>query len=77
MTNLEALKGAAVTEAMRWEVDQWELFSGAGPDVKKEDTRVVPLSTLVLYDSTLDLVMKLEEGKGLWRNEDMMWNKWN
>ncbi|TMO31197.1 MULTISPECIES: hypothetical protein [Pseudoalteromonas] len=77
VTNLDALKGAAVTEVMRWEVDQWELFSGAGPDVKKEDVRVVPLSTLVLYDPTLDPVMKLKEGKGLWRNEDMMWNNWN
>jgi|TARA_B100001971_G_C18133734_1_gene506334 hypothetical protein len=77
VTNLDALKGAAVTEVMRWEVDQWELFSGAGPDVKKEDARVVPLSTLVLYDPTLDPVMKLKEGKGLWRNEDMMWNNWN
>lgn len=77
VTNLKALKGAAVTEVMRWEADQWELFSGAGPDVKKEDTRVVPLSTLVLYDPTLDPVMKLKEGRGLWRNEDMIWSNWN
>ena len=77
VTNLAALRGGAVTEAMRWEIDEWELFSGAGPDVKKGDVRVVPLSTLVLYDSTLHPVMNLKEGKGLWRDENMKWHNWN
>ena len=29
VTNLDALRGESVTEAMRWEDDEWELFAGA------------------------------------------------
>jgi len=46
-TNLLALRGAPVPEAMRWELNEWELFAGAGPEVIKKDIRVVPLSTMI------------------------------
>jgi hypothetical protein len=35
-TNIKALLGDAITEVMRWENDEWEIFAGAGPDVKKK-----------------------------------------
>jgi hypothetical protein len=36
-------KTRRVTEAMRWEDDEWELFAGPGPDVPKgSDTRRSP-----------------------------------
>jgi hypothetical protein len=30
-TNLDALRGEPITELTRWEADEWEMFSGAGP----------------------------------------------
>lgn len=76
-TNLDALKGAVVTEAARWEPDEWELFAGAGPDVDKADIRVVPISTLLAHDPTLTPVVELEVGKALWRDEvDRVWQEW-
>lgn len=76
ITNLDALRGQAVTEVMRWEVDQWEIFSGAGSDVVKDDVRAVELSTLVLYDPSLAQVMQLCVGTGVWRDKNMIWNNW-
>jgi hypothetical protein len=37
VTDLAALRGERVTEACRWEEDEWELFAGAGPDVAKDE----------------------------------------
>lgn len=77
ITNLAALKGELITEAMRWEEDQWELFAGAGPDVKKEDIREVSLGTLLAIDSSLTPITELDIGQGLWRDPDeLKWNTW-
>ena len=77
VTNIEALRGKLITEAARWEDDQWELFSGAGPDVTEEDMRVIPLGTLLAYDSSLIRVTELKVGEALWRNQgDKNWNQW-
>lgn len=76
-TNLDALKGAVVTEAARWEASEWELFSGPGPDVDKADIRVIPIGTLLAHDPTLTPVVNLEVGKALWRDEaDLVWHAW-
>ncbi len=77
ITNLDALKGHSITEVMRWEQEQWEMFVGAGPDVPKEDIREVSLGTLLGADQTLFLVANLAVGKGLWRDlSDLKWNPW-
>ena len=76
-TNLQALRGERITEAARWEEDQWELFAGAGPDVPKEDVRVVPLGTLLAADDSLDPVVHLPVGSGLWRDANSEWQRWN
>jgi len=76
-TNLNALRGARVTEAARWEPDQWEMFAGAGPDVAQEDVRVVPLATLLAADRSLEQATTLEVGKALWRNaSETEWHPW-
>jgi len=78
VTNLKALQGANVTEAMRWEENEFELFSGAGPDVRPEDARVIPISTLLGSDPSLRNVMKLTVGKGIWRDPvELEWKQWN
>lgn len=77
ITNLDALRGLPVTEAMRWEENQWELFAGAGPDISKEEIREVPLGTLIGIDPTLKPVTDLVVGKGLWRDSgELKWHSW-
>lgn len=77
ITNLDALRGSTVTEAMRWEEDQWELFAGQGPEVAADEIRQVPLGTLLGVDPTLSPVIDLEVGKGVWRKAtDFVWNQW-
>jgi len=77
VTNLAALRGDAVTEASRWELDEWELFAGSGPDTPQNELRVVPIATLVGADSSLVDVLSLDVGKSLWRlsNGDA-WHDW-
>lgn len=76
-TNLAALRGSRVTEAARWEPDEWELFAGAGPDVKHADARAVPLGVLLGLDPSLKPITKLEVGQALWRDDsDGPWNDW-
>lgn len=77
VTNLDALRGNTVTEVMRWETTNWELFAGAGPDVEKSDIRIVPLGTMLGQDATLECVVDLEVGLGLWREKkDLEWHSW-
>ena len=77
VTNLEALKGKRITEAVRWEENEWELFAGAGCDVKEEDIRVVPLGVLLGADQSLEDVLGLEVGKGIWRDaNELKWQQW-
>ena len=76
-TNLDALQGYPITEIMRWEEDYWEMFSGAGPDVKDEETRIVPIGTIFGIDRTIASALKLPIGEGIWReSRDSNWNKW-
>jgi len=75
-TNLSALRGNRITEAARWEVDEWEIFAGAGPDVPKDELRVVALATLLATDGSLAQVLNLEVGTGVWRDADSDWYPW-
>jgi len=76
-TNLDALRGARITEVTRWEEGEWEMFAGAGPDVADDDARVVPLGCLLAADPSLAASVKLEIGKGLWREDgDGDWHAW-
>jgi hypothetical protein len=75
-TNLVVLRGERITEAMRWEEDEWELFAGAGPDVPKDELRVVPLGTLIAADGSLEPIVSLPIGAGLWRDAVSEWHEW-
>ena len=76
VTNLAALRGERITEAMRWEEDEWDLFAGPGPDVPKDEIRVIPLGTLLGHDETLGSVVNLPIGSGLWRDDASEWHPW-
>ena len=76
ITDLAALRGGRITEACRWEENEWELFAGAGPDVSKEEMRIVPLGTLLAVDPSLEAVLTLPIGTGLWRDSASDWHPW-
>jgi hypothetical protein len=76
VTNIEALRGRPITEVARWEQDQWEMFAGAGPDVRPEDVRAVPIATLLGFDESAWPVVKIEVGAGLWREPRGAWQAW-
>ncbi|SCC63806.1 protein of unknown function [Chitinophaga costaii] len=77
ITNLKTLLGESITEIMRWENDEWEMFAGAGPNVKKNEMRVISLGTIIGIDKTILPAMDLKIGKGLWRDSiQSSWNNW-
>ncbi|WP_321475121.1 DUF4262 domain-containing protein [uncultured Paludibaculum sp.] len=76
LTNLDALRGARATEAVRWEEDEWEVFAGAGPDATRAERRVVPLGVLLAADASLLPVVDLPVGSGLWRDAESGWHPW-
>lgn len=77
LTNLPVLLGETANEVMRWEKDEWEIFCGAGPEVPKEDWRMIPLGVLIGLDKTLERAIHLPVGKGLWRDAvELEWNDW-
>jgi len=76
VTNLDALRGKRITEVMRWEQDEWEMFAGAGPDVTEQERRVVPLGILLASDNSLGPVVNLQIGSGLWRDDVSEWHPW-
>jgi hypothetical protein len=77
-TNLSALRGDGVTEAARWEEDEWEICAGAAPDVPEDEMRVVPLGNLVAADPSLAPVVDLPIGEALRRDPDpdSEWHPW-
>ncbi|HEV2960190.1 MAG TPA: DUF4262 domain-containing protein [Candidatus Angelobacter sp.] len=76
-TDLEALRGERVTEAMRWEEGEWEIFVGDGPNIPEDELRMVPLGTLLGADESLVPVVNLAIGEGLLRDDpDSEWRPW-
>ena len=67
-TNLAALRGGRITEVMRWDENEWEMFAGPGSNVTSDDMRVVALGTLVAVDKSLVPVVNLATEEGLWRD---------
>lgn len=76
VTNLDALRGQLVSEAARWEDSDWELFAGAGPDVPRDQVRVVPLATLLGFDPSLEPVTDLDVGTAIHRVPPGPWEPW-
>ena len=77
VTDLAALRGGRVTEAARWEEDEWELFSGDSSNLPEEEARIVPLGTLLSVDSSLIPIVTLPVGSALIRDSDEgEWEQW-
>jgi Domain of unknown function (DUF4262) len=76
LTDVGALQGKRITEVMRWEPDEWEMFAGAGPDIAEAERRVVPLGVLLAADLSLLPAVDLSVGTGLWRDAQSEWHPW-
>jgi hypothetical protein len=78
-TDLAALRGERITEAARWEEDEWEICHADAPSVPSEEMRVVPLGTLLGADKSLLPVVYLKVGEGILRDygPDSDWRPWN
>ena len=77
VTNLDVLLGKPITEIMRWEEYEWEMFFGNGNDSHEEDLRIIPIGILLGFDYTVIKALNLKIGKGLWRSEESAeWNDW-
>jgi Domain of unknown function (DUF4262) len=69
MTNLDALRGEPITEVVRFEERYWEMYAGAsGPEVSEDDARLIPLGCLLALDPSLEPVVDLAIGEGMWRD---------
>lgn len=77
-TNLATLRGERITEAKRWEEDEWEIFAGDGSNVSQDDLRVLALGSLLAMDESLVPVLNLLVGEGLWRDPEpgSEWHPW-
>jgi len=67
VTDLDTLKGNPITEIMRWEKEEWEMFSGPSTEFDEKAIRVVPIGLLLSIDSSLLPALELNIGKGMWR----------
>ena len=77
LTDLTALRGGPITEVMRWEKDQWEIFSSSGSDMPESERRIVPLGVLLEADESLLPAVDLPVETGFWRdNNESEWHAW-
>ena len=70
VTNLDALQGYAISELARWEELEWEMFSGSGPELPRDQLLLVPLATLLAFDPSLEAALEIAVGSGLYRTFD-------
>lgn len=68
VTNLDALRGYGISELVRWEELEWEMFSGPAPEIPENELFKVPLATLLAFDPTLVEALDLPLGEGLFRH---------
>ncbi len=76
-TDIDALFGKKILEIMRWEEQEWEMFTSDGTEIPTDQKRAVSFGTILGIDNTIMPAMNLKLEKGLWRNEDKQeWNDW-
>jgi Domain of unknown function (DUF4262) len=75
LTDLTVLRGGRIAEVMRWEEDQWEIFSG--PDIPESERRAIPLGVLLDADESLRPAVDLRVEAGFWRDKgETEWHPW-
>ena len=81
VSNLEALQGYAVSELVRWEDSEGQMFSGPGAEGADDELVNLPLATLLGFDKSLEAALNLEIQSGLYREFDEQgqegpWQPW-
>lgn len=77
VTDLKSLQGGIITEVLRCDSNEWEMFSENGHTQPKEKVRVVSFGTLLGIDETLNAATQLKVSEGIWRDkEELQWNEW-
>jgi hypothetical protein len=77
LTNIDVLQGYLITEIVRCDDNEWEMFTGNPAEIPKKEKRIVPFGTLLSIDNTIEEAMFLKVGKGYWReSQENGWQKW-
>lgn len=80
VADLDMMKGFGASEVMRWEEDEWQMFSRSQQDIPKEEMFPLPLATLIAFDPSLEAILDIEVGTGLYREYEVdrigPWKKW-
>jgi len=77
IVNKDILFGAKALEIMRWEENEWEIYSTNSDNLNEHDMRIIPLTTMIGAESTLGRILDLEVGKGLVRKlPSNEWEDW-
>lgn len=66
IADLDMLLGYAASEVMRWDIAEWEIYSGEKPESQASTYRV-PLAVLLAFDPSLLPAVDLPVGRGLLR----------
>lgn len=75
VTDLDALRGAPIAQAGRWEESQWQMFTATTAEVSPDVIRVVPLATLLTIDPSLEPVTRLAIGDVIRRDPPGPWER--
>ena len=79
VTDSNALRGAPVTEAARWDDGEFQMLAIGEDNLQPptEDLRVVPFSTLAAADSGLEPLFETPPGCSWWRADVASpWQRW-
>lgn len=70
ITNLDALRGRAVSDIFRTGEREWDMISGVAPEIPVDQFLHVPLALLLAYDAELEVALTIPLGTGLFREYD-------
>lgn len=75
--NKDILYGAKALEIMRWDENEWEIYSMNPENLDEDDMRIIPVSTIIGIDNSLERILELNVGKGLIRDSpNNAWESW-
>lgn len=76
-TTIQVLQGEPILEVTRWEPDYLEMWQCPPDDLIRDDIRIIPFLILVKIDPTIEDALRIEVGKGLWRDRrEGVWHNW-
>lgn len=78
VTDLDALQGKCIIQAIRWEENYWEIFSKLSSEIIQENTRFIPIGILLVADKANEVFADLVINQAVSRiNSNHEWEFWN